>query len=73
MRLYSLPESEIFMMKINCINIIAGNKLDLSVLKELLQKLEPFTQGEELHENNPLGKCCHKIIQDAIDKGLSMK
>ena len=24
-------------------------------------------------ENNPLGTCCHKIIQDAIDKGLSMK
>jgi bacterioferritin-associated ferredoxin len=24
-------------------------------------------------KNNPLGKCCHKIIQEAIDKGLSMK
>lgn len=24
-------------------------------------------------ENNPLGKCCHQIIQNAIDKGLSMK
>ncbi len=24
-------------------------------------------------ENNPLGICCHKIIQEAIDKGLSMK
>lgn len=24
-------------------------------------------------ENNPLGVCCHKIIQEAIDKGLSMK
>lgn len=23
-------------------------------------------------KNNPLGKCCHKIIQDAIDKGLSL-
>ncbi|HOV54308.1 MAG TPA: (2Fe-2S)-binding protein, partial [Fervidobacterium sp.] len=21
-------------------------------------------------ENNPLGVCCHKIIQEAIDKGL---
>ena len=24
-------------------------------------------------ENNPLGICCHKIIQEAIDKGLGMK
>lgn len=24
-------------------------------------------------ENNPLGVCCHKIIQKAIDKGLAMK
>lgn len=24
-------------------------------------------------ENNPLGVCCHKIIQEAIDKGLALK
>ena len=24
-------------------------------------------------ENNPLGLCCHKIIQEAIDKALKMK
>lgn len=24
-------------------------------------------------EKNPLGTCCHKIIQEAIDKGLTMK
>ncbi|NLI92552.1 MAG: (2Fe-2S)-binding protein [Peptococcaceae bacterium] len=24
-------------------------------------------------ENNPLGVCCHKIIQEAIDKGLTIK
>lgn len=24
-------------------------------------------------ENNPLGVCCHKIIQDAIEKGLEIK
>ena len=24
-------------------------------------------------ENNPLGVCCHKVIQEAIDKGLAMK
>jgi len=27
----------------------------------------------QCQKNNPLGKCCHKIIQNAIDKGLSMK
>jgi hypothetical protein len=24
-------------------------------------------------EKNPLGVCCHKIIQEAIDKGLKLK
>ena len=24
-------------------------------------------------EKNPLGTCCHKIIQEAIDKGLALK
>ncbi|PHJ37694.1 BFD-like (2Fe-2S) protein [Desulforamulus profundi] len=24
-------------------------------------------------ENNPMGVCCHKIIQEAINKGLAMK
>jgi len=23
-------------------------------------------------ENNPLGVCCHKVIQEAIDKALKM-
>ncbi|KLE15714.1 Csac_0668 family 2Fe-2S cluster-binding (seleno)protein [Clostridium sp. C8] len=27
----------------------------------------------QCQKNNPLGKCCHQIIQNAIDKGLSMK
>ena len=26
----------------------------------------------QCQKNNPLGKCCHQIVQDAIDKGLSM-
>lgn len=24
-------------------------------------------------KNNPLGVCCHKIVQEAIDKGLAIK
>ena len=30
-------------------------------------------KNAQCQKNNPLGKCCHQIIQDAIDKGLSMK
>lgn len=30
-------------------------------------------KNSQCQKNNPLGKCCHQIIQDAIDKGLSMK
>lgn len=30
-------------------------------------------KNAQCQKNNPLGTCCHHIIQDAIDKGLSMK
>lgn len=30
-------------------------------------------KNAQCQKNNPLGKCCHQIIQDAIDKGLAMK
>lgn len=30
-------------------------------------------KNAQCQKNNPLGKCCHQIIQDAIDTGLSMK
>lgn len=29
--------------------------------------------NSQCQKNNPLGKCCHEIIQGAIDKTLSMK
>jgi bacterioferritin-associated ferredoxin len=29
--------------------------------------------NSQCQKNNPLGTCCHQIIQDAIDKGLSIK
>lgn len=41
------------MMETNYKNIMAGNKLDLGLLKELLQKPEPFTPGEELFWDDP--------------------
>jgi hypothetical protein len=28
--------------------------------------------NSDCQKKNPLGKCCHKIVQDAIDKGLNI-
>lgn len=41
-------------------------------MKDVL-KLTGAMKNPQCQKNNPLGKCCHQIIQDAIDKGLSMK
>jgi bacterioferritin-associated ferredoxin len=41
-------------------------------MKEVL-KITGAMSNSQCQKNNPLGKCCHQIIQDAIDKGLSMK
>ncbi|WP_082990416.1 Csac_0668 family 2Fe-2S cluster-binding (seleno)protein [Thermoanaerobacter sp. YS13] len=29
--------------------------------------------NSDCQKKNPLGKCCHKIVQDAIDKGLNIR
>lgn len=41
-------------------------------MKDVLE-LTGAMKNAQCQKNNPLGKCCHQIIQDAIDKGLSMK
>ncbi len=41
-------------------------------MKDVL-KLTGAIQNAQCQKNNPLGKCCHHIIQKAIDKGISMK
>ncbi|SEU26108.1 BFD-like [2Fe-2S] binding domain-containing protein [Lacrimispora sphenoides] len=41
-------------------------------MEEVL-KLTGAMNAAQCQKNNPLGKCCHQIIQDAIDKALSMK
>ena len=41
-------------------------------MKDVL-KLTGAMKNPQCQKNNPLGKCCHQIIQDAMDKGLSMK
>jgi BFD-like [2Fe-2S] binding domain. len=41
-------------------------------MKEVL-KVTGAMSNSQCQKNNPLGKCCHQIIQDAINKGLSMK
>jgi bacterioferritin-associated ferredoxin len=40
-------------------------------LKEVL-KVTGAMSNSQCQNKNPLGKCCHHIIQDAIDKGLSI-
>lgn len=40
-------------------------------MKEIL-KITGAMSNSQCQKYNPLGKCCHQIIQDAIDKGLSM-
>jgi bacterioferritin-associated ferredoxin len=41
-------------------------------MKEVL-KITGAMRNSQCQKKNPLGKCCHQIIQDAIYKGLSMK
>jgi len=41
-------------------------------MKEVL-KITGAMRNSQCQKKNPLGKCCHKIIQDAIDMGSSMK
>ncbi|OGO78218.1 MAG: (2Fe-2S)-binding protein [Clostridiales bacterium GWB2_37_7] len=41
-------------------------------MKDVL-KFTGAMKNAQCQKNNPLGKCCHQIIQDAIDKGLSIK
>jgi bacterioferritin-associated ferredoxin len=35
-------------------------------------KITGAMDNPQCQKNNPLGKCCHQIVQDAIDKGLSI-
>ena len=41
-------------------------------MREIL-KITGAMSNSQCQKKNPLGKCCHQIIQDAIDKELSMK
>jgi bacterioferritin-associated ferredoxin len=36
-------------------------------------KITGAMKNSHCEKNNPLGKCCHQMLQKAIDKGLSMK
>jgi len=40
-------------------------------MKDVL-KLTGAMKNSNCKKNNPLGKCCHEIIQEAINKGLSI-
>jgi len=41
-------------------------------MKEVL-KITGAMSNSQCQTKNPLGKCCHQIIKEAIDKGLSIK
>lgn len=43
-----------------------------STMQEVLN-ITGAMKNANCRKNNPLGKCCHQVIQVAIDKGLSMK
>ena len=47
-------------------------KLGAKTVKEV-NAITGAMKNSNCKENNPLGVCCHKIIQEAIDKGLTMK
>ena len=49
--------------------VVKGGAANMS---EVL-KITGAMSNSQCQKKNPLGKCCHQIIQDAIDKGLSMK
>ena len=52
------------------INAVVNDRAD--DMKEVL-RITGAMKGAQCEKNNPLGKCCHHIIQNAIDKGLSMR
>ncbi|HHY79438.1 MULTISPECIES: bacterioferritin-associated ferredoxin [Thermoanaerobacter] len=43
-----------------------------NTMKEVL-KLTGAMSNSDCQRKNPLGKCCHKIVQEAIDKGLNIR
>lgn len=41
-------------------------------VKEVIE-ITGAMKNDNCRENNPMGVCCHNIIQEAINKGLAMK
>ena len=52
------------------VNAVVNDRADN--MKEVL-RLTGAMRDAQCEKNNPLGKCCHHIIQNAIDKRLSMR
>lgn len=51
--------------------IVAVKNHGARTVKDIIE-ITGAMKNAQCEKNNPLGKCCHKIIQEAIDKGLSM-
>lgn len=45
---------------------------DATTMKEVLKTTGAMSNSQCL-KKNPLGKCCHQIIQEAMDKALALK
>ncbi|MGB4589703.1 MAG: (2Fe-2S)-binding protein [Clostridiaceae bacterium] len=45
---------------------------DATTMKEVL-KITGAMSNSQCLKKNPLGKCCHQIIQEAMDKALALK
>ena len=52
------------------INAVLKN--DATNMKEVL-RITGAMSNSKCQNKNPLGKCCHQVIQDVIDKALSIK
>jgi hypothetical protein len=61
-----------------CSKVSEGDVIDAVVTKgattmrEVL-RITGAMKNSQCQLNNPLGKCCHLIIQDAMNKGFSLK
>lgn len=61
-----------------CAEVTEEEVIDAVVNKEAknmddIIRLTGAMNNSNCKENNPLGKCCHKVIEEAIEKGLEMK
>lgn len=70
---YANPKYACYCSKVTEKEIIDAVVKDGATNMEEVLKITGAMNNSQCQKKNPLGKCCHKIIQDAIDKALLMK